>query len=162
MSIIGTGVIINNNSPIGVPPGGTEDQILAKDSNTNFDCKWVNPPAVAPYKVYSALLSQSGTSAPTAIVLQNTLGGNIVWTREGVGVYKGTLAGAFLENKTNIGTPIIETFTNDDYLGPYILHEYSLYRINNNECILSTALNPNGVKVDSQLSGMFIEIRVYP
>jgi len=32
-----------------------------------------------PYKVYTVLLSQSGTSAPTAIVLENTIG-NIVWS----------------------------------------------------------------------------------
>ena len=31
--------------------------------------------AVKPYKVYIALLNQSGTNAPVAIVLENTLGG---------------------------------------------------------------------------------------
>jgi len=48
------------------------------------------------YKVYKALLSQTGTSAPTveAIVGDNTVG-TIVWTYSIVGGYIGTLAGAF-------------------------------------------------------------------
>lgn len=52
-----------------------------------------------PYKVYSALLTQSGTNAPTATVFENTIG-NIVWTREGTGYYYGTLANTFTVNKT--------------------------------------------------------------
>ena len=53
-----------------------------------------------PYKVYTALLSQTGTDAPTAVVLENTLGGAIVWTTLGDGQYIGTLASAFTANKT--------------------------------------------------------------
>ncbi len=53
-----------------------------------------------PYKVYTALLSQTGTSAPTAVVLENTLVGAIVWTTLGDGQYIGTLSGAFTANKT--------------------------------------------------------------
>lgn len=46
-------------------------------------------------KVYRALLAQSGASAPTATVLENSLGGTVVWTRTGAGVYLATLTGAF-------------------------------------------------------------------
>jgi hypothetical protein len=52
------------------------------------------------YLSYVALLTQSGTDAPIATVLGNTLGGTVVWTRLGVGWYAGTLAGAFTLNKT--------------------------------------------------------------
>jgi len=38
-----------------------------------------------PYKVYTALLTQSGTSAPTATVLENTLGQTITWSYNGIG-----------------------------------------------------------------------------
>lgn len=51
------------------------------------------------YKCYVALLTQSETNAPVATVLENTLGGTVVWTRIGAGVYRGTLAGAFPANK---------------------------------------------------------------
>ncbi len=54
----------------------------------------------ASYLVYTALLSQSGTDAPVATVLENTLGGAVVWTRDDVGEYVGTLAGAFVDSKT--------------------------------------------------------------
>jgi hypothetical protein len=35
--------------------------------------------ALLPYKVYKALLTQSGTDAPVATVLQNTLGGGNIY-----------------------------------------------------------------------------------
>ena len=56
-----------------------------------------------PYKVYTALISQSGSTpadVPTAIVLENTLGGVPVWTRSSTGIYLATLAGVFIEDKT--------------------------------------------------------------
>ena len=53
-----------------------------------------------PYKVYTALLTQTGTSAPVATVLENTLGGEVVWTRDGSGYYIATSSGLFTENKT--------------------------------------------------------------
>ena len=51
--------------------------------------------------VYTALLTQSGTSAPVATILQNTTGGTITWTRTGAGEYTATIANAlFTLNKT--------------------------------------------------------------
>lgn len=52
-----------------------------------------------PYKVYTALLTQTGTDAPVATVLENTIG-DIVWTRDGAGRYQGTLVGAFTRDKS--------------------------------------------------------------
>ena len=53
-----------------------------------------------PYKIYNAILTQSGNLDPVATVLQNTLGGTVVWTRDSEGLYFGTLTGAFTPNKT--------------------------------------------------------------
>ena len=50
-------------------------------------------------KVYRALLTQSGTNAPVATVLENTLGGEAVWTRAGENDYRGNLSGAFPSSK---------------------------------------------------------------
>lgn len=48
-----------------------------------------------------AILSQNGTTdAPVANVLQNELGGTIVWARSDTGTYTGTLTGAFTVGKT--------------------------------------------------------------
>lgn len=51
-------------------------------------------------RVYTALLTQTGTDAPTVVVLQNTLGADVVWTRQSAGIYKGTCTGKFIEGKT--------------------------------------------------------------
>lgn len=42
---------------------------------------------IRPYKVYTALLTQSGTDAPVATVLENTLGFDIQWQRLQSGFY---------------------------------------------------------------------------
>jgi hypothetical protein len=46
-------------------------------------------------KVYKAMLNQTVTNAPVATVLENSLGGTVVFTYIGVGIYRGTLVGAF-------------------------------------------------------------------
>lgn len=51
-------------------------------------------------KVYRALLTQTSTNAPVATVLQNTLGGTLVWGYTSTGIYTATLAGLFLSGKT--------------------------------------------------------------
>jgi hypothetical protein len=61
--------------------------------------KRLNTQSTPKYKVYTALLTQTGTDAPVATVLENTLG-NIVWSRVDTGIYNGTMANTFLENKT--------------------------------------------------------------
>lgn len=50
--------------------------------------------------VYKALLNQEGVADPSAIVLSTDFPAPIVWTREDIGVYRGTLTGAFGESKT--------------------------------------------------------------
>lgn len=75
---------------------GTYD-ILTRNTSTGVVEKVSD---IRPYKIYVALLSQVGTGAPTAIVLENTLGGIPVWSRGGVGIYTATLTGAFTASKT--------------------------------------------------------------
>jgi hypothetical protein len=106
------------------------------------------------YKVYTALLTQSGTSAPTATVLENNLGGTVVWTRTDIGQYVGTLSGAFTSNKTWL---FISYSQNIDILGSGNL--YQMVRANANEINLFTAVP--GDYGDDFLSNQAIEIRVY-
>jgi hypothetical protein len=74
---------------------GTAGQVLS--TNGSGVTSWVTPGG---YAVYTATLSQTGTSAPVATVLTNTLGGTVVWTRVATGVYDATLSSAFPANKT--------------------------------------------------------------
>ena len=71
-------------------------------------------------KVYRALLTQTGTDAPVATVIENTLGGDVVWTRGLTGIYFGTLAGAFPSGKTYV-SPFQYVDTSN---GNYQLYRY--------------------------------------
>lgn len=51
----------------------------------------------APYKVYTALLTQSSTDAPTANVLQNTTNATITYSYDSVGNFLMTFNGITLE-----------------------------------------------------------------
>lgn len=51
-------------------------------------------------RVWVGILTQENTDAPTARVMHNTLGGNIIWTYSAEGSYNGTLVGAFTQYKT--------------------------------------------------------------
>lgn len=101
-----------------------------------------------PYKTYAALLSQSGTSAPTATVLENTLGGSITWTRVNPGLYSGTLTGAFTTDKTILlnNNPVGGVFTN-------IFSSVNTITIQTR--------NSSNAQTDDGLSNTSIEIRVY-
>lgn len=60
-------------------------------------------PPTAPYKVYTALLTQSATSAPVATILQNTLGQIPTYGYTGKGKYSVAVTGSALTlNKTSI------------------------------------------------------------
>lgn len=107
--------------------------------------------AAEPYLVYTALISQSGTSAPTATVLRNTLSGTVVWTRSSSGQYLGTLAGVFTTNKT----ATIVGATSVSYM--FALKPNSVDNV-----ALHTALESTGAFGDDKLVNTFVEIRVYP
>jgi hypothetical protein len=53
------------------------------------------------YTVYTALITQASTAAPTATVLQNSITGTLTWARTGAGAYTLTSNGtAFTVDKT--------------------------------------------------------------
>jgi len=78
---------------------GTDVENL--NATKNFSIQEIINLAI-PYKIYNAILTQSGTSAPVATVLQNTLGGNVTWTYVNLGAYNATLTGAFIAGKTTV------------------------------------------------------------
>lgn len=112
-----------------------------------------------PYKIYSAFLSQSGSSAPVATVKQNTLGGTVVWGRYGPGDYKCTLSGAFPDGKF---TPVFGSLSaGGNIVSPGITITFLLARTSDNE--LSLAIyGTDGNQYDGSLAGHFLEFRVYP
>ena len=93
-----------------IPPDGTvtAPKINSGSSTVGFvltadgvgGAAWETVPSSGPgYLVYVAKLAQSGTNAPVATVLFNTLG-VITWTRGGAGYYNGGSANLFTVGKT--------------------------------------------------------------
>ena len=113
------------------------------------------------YKVYTALLTQSGTASPVATVLENTLEYNITWGYDNVGVYT--------------ATGITNTFANDKFAfiqgagnssSLVSLWAYNIAGPPNNTLILECydLGNVGGGSFDLKdniLINQFIEIRVY-
>lgn len=113
----------------------------------------------APYLVYTAVLTQSGTNPPVATVLQNTLGEVPTYSYSAMGKYViNTVGNVFTSVKTAIfsqnvydqpnagDTPIITpTFVNDP-------QTISLHVIN----------ATTGAYLDDVMIDVTIEIRVYP
>ena len=102
------------------------------------------------YQRYIALISQTSTSAPTVIELENTIG-PIVWTRKATGEYSGTLSGAFTANKTY--ATISQSLANSIVLITTTANDINI--------ITTNLQNPTASKHDSHLSKNTIEIRVY-
>jgi hypothetical protein len=142
--------------PTTLPPGL---QVWYIDLN-GVETLWVGRedgsawPAVG-YKEYVAFLSQSGTDAPVATVLSNTLG-SVVWSYEGVGQYHGTSS---LITATQTFVSFSSTSSNADFrlgdesgpiqFGPrtgYVLVSTSDVGLNSSDDALSN----------------YITIRIYP
>ena len=108
-------------------------------------------------KVYRALLTQTGTDAPVATVLENTLGGAVVWTYSDVGVYIGTLTGAFTANKVAASIPVATT-GNDFVTGIVVVR-----RASDDTVLVKTAgVTDLTAGLDGVLNASPIQILVYP
>ena len=106
-----------------------------------------------PYKVYTVNMNQTTTSAPTIVTTyENTLGGSIVWTRIGVGDYRGTLTGAFTSLKIVAFTSLAGAVS----MTPLFINGE---RVSNNEIRITTY---NGMTpTDGLMTNAIIEFRVY-
>lgn len=101
-------------------------------------------------KVYRAMLTQVGTSAPTAVVLKNTLSDEPVWSYFAVGRYRATLAGEFTQDKTFI------LLGHTDSTSVMIAYWVDVDTIE-----VNTA-NLTGAPANDFMYGSSIEISIYP
>ena len=102
------------------------------------------------YTVYTALIDQAGTAAPTATVLQNTTGGTITWSRTSAGVYAAVISGTtYPVNKTAV------------FLGNTNAHNtISAKATTTTKVGFEQIRNADDTSVDT-LSTVSIEIRIY-
>jgi len=115
--------------------------------------KVIIPAANPIYKVYTALLNQSGANPPVATILENGIG-EIQWEYDSEGMYRGILLGAFPENKTFL---LIQY--NGQYNTEIAVPNISFFRIDDDQLWLS--VYPDAY-TDGVLVNTPIEIRVYP
>ena len=102
------------------------------------------------YKKYVALFDSSFNQT----VLENTLGQDIVWTYDGVGVYIGTAVGLFpIANEAKI--PVNCSQTANSALGFTVAYR------NNNDTVYVETYNTSFAAANDILSNSMVEIRIY-
>lgn len=107
------------------------------------------------YKIYRALMTQTGGDDPVVTVLENTLGETITWLRDSTGIYSANSSGIFLQNKTFL------TINKSDYSG----RQFSFYRADNDRLEVVTEYFDNliigFVQNDNILINTSVEIIIY-
>ena len=132
------------NTCLGISSTGNPSLVLNQQGD------WINSSSRSSYRVYTALITQSGGVDPTVEILENTIG-NIVWTYSSVGFYKGILIGRFTDNKTWVSiSPVIITPTLDTATAEID----GIFRLDSDTIIILT-------RGDDKLLNTSIEIRVY-
>ena len=120
----------------------------------------INSTGGRPYTSYTALLSQTGTNAPVATILENTTGNTIVWTRTNTGMYRGTWGTAVSDVNKLYFAPAFGQLKNQTVV-------INIYSATTTQFQLSTqdtqggALG-TGVLADEALLRTGVEIRIYP
>ena len=109
-----------------------------------------NPNAGLSYNAYAALLSQTGTTAPVAVLLDNSLKKNPTWVYEAVGRYILTAVSVFPVGRTAIipVSNMISTKVTGAWLDSSTIE------------IVATDLT-TGLPANDHLSNTFVEVRVY-
>ena len=108
-----------------------------------------------PYKVYSAIFTQSGTANPVVTVLESTFNSAINWARNGTGDYNATSVGnEFVANKTVMAKGIEHSGLNRWIAGRRLSNSVFQIVSYNNSVPADTINGTDGFPT-------FIEIRVY-
>ena len=127
--------------------------IDSQESNPDYKIKKIKVKNTAKYKVFTALMNQSGTDAPVADILENTLG-PITWSYLGVGTYQGVLS------EPNTGKTFL--YMQPVRFEPTHIVIMCLHQENPNTFMIKTYLTEmDQIFTDGLLVGTSLEIRVY-
>lgn len=165
--IINANVDVSGSSIIAGEVSVTDDAYDATAWNGSSDVPTKNAirdkiETIRPYKVYVALLTQSGPEAPVVTELENTLGASVNWTRTATGRYSATAIGVFTVGKTVVFVqpPPGASLTNKTYVVSVNANS-SADSIGLITQLIAAQLGSHQV-ADGALAGTAIEIRVYP
>jgi len=140
-------------------PGDTPNEGRIKINDNFTDLSNSITGLTEDYKVYTALLNQTGTNAPTAIVLKNTLGGTPTFLYYGIGEYSMKLVGAFTDGKStvNINSGNFSSFTT-----AVTVFSANFYGDEDELYISSLDVKPAvPVGINDKLDKTFLEVRIY-
>jgi len=116
-----------------------------------------------PYAVYVANVTQSGGVDPVAVVLENTTGATLTWTRIGPGQYRIAATGLF-STPSKLSLPGARIFVGGD--DSDLLLGSSWIRIDNNTLEMRTTELKLGFLTQAEWNntddGFTVEIRIYP
>jgi hypothetical protein len=115
------------------------------------------PEPEASYKVYTAILTQSGENAPTATVLENTIG-TVTYSYITIGQYGINCSTCFTENKTILTYPINNAILNAGNNPAGMSTSIFLINQSTSQVILQC---DEGDQNDV-ITNCLVEIRVYP
>jgi len=120
----------------------------------------------APYKVYTALLTQSGTNAPVTTILENTTDFSLTWSYSDVGIYRAIVGGEINPLKTTISLLPENRALNLSHVSYYNIGiENSNLQVTINTGYKSVELIGGSI-VSTPANGILfrnvIEIKVYP
>ena len=122
----------------------------AKPTTNNFKVSDISSLANIGYTVYTAALTQTGSNAPVASVLQNTTGGVFTWSYVNTGKYRVTVSNITLPANKVV---IFVNATNDLNLGGKITSTTVID--------VEQFSSGGGGYTDVMLPGTSIEIRIY-
>lgn len=137
-----------------IPTGGATGEVLAKASATDRDVEWIDP--TGGVKEYIALLNQTGTDAPVATVLKNTLGGEVTFGYDSAGSYTINSNSLFIDNKTFIQITLGYIWNANIGLVNYFISSENLINL----ITFDSTVSGNGN--NDVLQNCSIKIEVYP
>lgn len=140
---------------IGIPDGGATGEVLAKASGDGGDVEWID--TTGGVKEYVALLTQTGTDAPVATVLKNTLDVTPTYLYVAAGEY--TLNDAD-ETPFMVSTKTVITFGQNHNNNDFVNMSFYLYETFAMRLYVTHGVTGNGI--DSNMTITPIKIEVYP
>jgi len=105
-------------------------------------------------KTYAVFLTQTGTNAPVATILENTLGATPTWARTSTGIYTATTVGYFTPGKT------VPNSNPELYIDPVSGNKITAVRTSANVITITTT-DDEDTPIDDALTDRYIEIVVY-
>ncbi len=118
------------------------------------------------YKSYVSFVYQTLTDAPVVItVLENTIGGDLIWTYESPGLYFGSCPGIFTSS-TKIIFPQFGDGDNGILLSIMDVGYINIWRQNDNSIAIRTYSDMGLTPADINSSGfgfdLMVDLRIYP